>query len=76
MLSYKRAVKNMGKEEAVKFLDKFNRDLQEYKAKHKPLKAKITSDEVDKIKNMIIPMIPQLRAKISQEYALKQARGK
>jgi hypothetical protein len=73
----KYAVKKFGEEEATRIIEEFDRrvkeQVKELKAKGgRPINVEPTDKETDAIRNMLIPMIPQFREKISKELALRK----
>lgn len=68
------SVKILGRE---KYNELKTKVILESKGKSgRTIKSEVTEAEIDRIRNMIAPMITQFRAKISQEYALSKAKGR
>ena len=65
-------IKDMGKEEAMKFEAELDKNAKAFKAKGgRKVKFETTDEEDNEIRQMITPMIAQFRIKLNQELALR-----
>jgi len=70
---YKKRLKKIHGKEATKELKERGRRLEEMRAKGgRPIKAELTEEETENIRNMLIPMIASFREKIRKEIALSR----
>ncbi len=66
-----------GKKQGIQMIERIDRSTEEVAKEMKaeggrPLKVELTDKETDEIRDMLIPMIPLLREKISKELALRK----
>jgi len=70
---YKEEMERKLGKEATKAIVEMNRRLEEMKAKgSRPVENKLTDEETDDIRNMLIQVIPRFRWKIRKELAIRR----